>query len=227
MGATAGTLSYKTGDNIAAPTAGLYLMKADLKNLTYSFTLVTGLSYAGLNDDWGLTALTQTSVAGVYSGSATINTVSQWGFQLIISGDWTTYFGGANGALQYKGPNITDDVALGAGTYDLIVNAHDNTYAFLGNEVYIGGLNDVWDFTTVVLTKTSAGVYSGTATITTPSSWGIKIYLQKDNWDRFYGGSFSSLKYTGANITDDQSLANGNYTVTVDFIHNTCSFTAN
>jgi hypothetical protein len=34
------------------------------------------------------------------------------------------------------------------------------------------------------------------------------------------------MKYLGANITDDQSLAAGTYNVTVDFINNTCTFGA-
>ena len=89
--------------------------------------------------------------------------------------------------------------------------------------MYIGGLNDVWDFTSVVLTKFSTGVYTGTAITTTPSTYGMKIYLDQ-SWNRYYGGYFSALSYLGSNITNDQSLAAGTYTVTVDFIHWNCSF---
>ena len=45
-----------------APDPGLYLIQADLKNLTYSHTPITGLSYAGLNDDWNMVAMDETSV---------------------------------------------------------------------------------------------------------------------------------------------------------------------
>ena len=54
---------------------------------------------------------------------------------------------------------------------------------------------------------------------------GLQIYLDQ-SWNRFFGGSFSSLRYLGENITDDQSLAAGTYNVTVDFINNTCVFEA-
>ncbi len=226
MGAAENMLAFKGASNITAPAAGLYLIQADLKNLTYSHTEVTGVSYAGLNDNWDLTALTASGVSGVYTGSVNITAPSPYGCQLILNGDWGTYYGGTDGALKYKGSNITNDAALAAGSYDMIVDLKDYSYAFLGDNVYIGGLNDTWDFTSVVLSKTATGVYTGTATITTASSWGIKIYLYADNWDDYYGGSFDSMVFKGDNITDDQSLAPGNYNVTVDFINNTCSFEA-
>ena len=223
MGSTAGTLAFKGASNITAPTAGLYLVQADLKKLTYSHTAISGLSYAGLNDNWTLAAMTATSVPGVYSSSVTINAVSSWGCKLYLNGGWDYFYGGANGVLDYKGTGIIDDATIGTGSYDLIANIRNNSYVFLGNEVYIGGINDVWDFTSAILSKTSTGVYAGTVTITKPSSWGIKVYIDK-TWNRFYGGSFNSMKYLGTNITDDQSLAVGTYDVTVDFINNKCSF---
>lgn len=224
MGATEGTLAFKSGTNITAPSAGLYLIQADLKNLTYSHTPITSLSYAGLNDNWTMTAMDATAVAGVYSSAVTINAASTWGCKLYLNNGWDNFYGGASGALTFKGNGITDDAVIGAGTYDLIADIRNDAYVFLGNEVYIGGLNDVWDFTSVVLTKSSTGIYTGTATITQTSTYGMKIYLDQ-TWNRYYGGSFSSLSYLGSNITNDQSLAPGTYNVTVDFIHWTCSFT--
>jgi starch-binding outer membrane protein SusE/F len=226
MGSTEGKLSYKTGSNITAPAAGLYLIQADLKNLTYSHTAITSLSYAGLNDNWALTTMNTTSVAGVYSSPVTITAASQWGFKLYMNGNWDYFYGGTNGTLNYKGNGITDDATIGAGSYDLIADIRNTSYNLLGNKVYIGGINDAWDFTSGVLNKTATGIYSGTITITQASSWGIKIYLYKDNWDYFFGGSFSSLKFKGANITDDQSLAAGVYNVTIDFNTKKCTFTA-
>jgi hypothetical protein len=224
-GATDGTLAFKSGTNIPAPGAGLYLIEADLKNLTYSHTAITSLSYAGLNDNWTMAAMDATAVAGVYSSTVTINSVSPWGCKLYLNGSWDYFFGGAEGVLAYKGPGIVDDATIGLGTYDFIADVRNASYVFLGNEVYIGGLNDVWDFTSVVLTKSATGVYTGTATITAASSYGIKIYLDQ-TWNRFFGGSFSHMSYLGANITDDQALAAGTYNVTVDFIHGTCAFAA-
>jgi hypothetical protein len=224
MGSTEGTLKFKSGTNIKAPAAGLYLIQVDLKKLTYTHTAVTSLSYAGLNDDWTLKAMTAASVSGVYTSSVTINGASPWGCKLYMNGGWDYFYGGEKGTLKFKGDGIKDDATIAAGTYDLIANIRTNSYAFLGNQVYIGGLNDKWDFTTVVLNKKSTGVYEGTATIAAPSPWGMKIYLYKDNWDYFFGGSFSSMKFGGANIIDDKSLAAGTYKVTVDFVKNTCSF---
>jgi len=225
MGGSEGILQFKDGSNITAPEPGLYLIQADLKNLTYSHTPVTSLSYAGLNDDWNMAAMDETSVPGVYSSTVTINSVSPWGCKLYLNGGWDYFYGGADGVLDFNGSGIVDDATIGTGTFDLISDIRNNTYVFLGEEVYIGGLNDVWDFTSVVLTKASTGVYTGTATITTASSWGIKIYLDQ-SWNRFFGGSFSEMKYLGDNIVDDQSLAAGTYNVTVDFINNTCTFGA-
>jgi hypothetical protein len=223
MGSTPGTLAFKGASNITAPTAGLYLIQADLKHLTYSHTAITSVSYAGLNDNWTMVPMDATSVAGVYSKSVTISAVSSWGCKLYLSGSWDNFYGGANGVLNFKGNGIVDDATIGVGTYDLISNIRSNSYVFLGNQVYIGGLNDVWDFTSVVLNKTSTGVYKGTAAITKASTYGIKIYIDQ-TWARFFGGSFNSLSYLGTNIINDQSLAVGNYDVTVDFINNKCTF---
>lgn len=225
MGSTAGTLSYKSGSNITAPGIGLYLIQVSLKAKTYTHTAVSSLSQAGLNDNWTLATMDASSVPGVYSSTVTINATSQWGCKLYLNGGWDYFFGGANGILVYKGTGITDDATIGTGTFDLIANIRSNTYVFLGDKIYIGGLNDVWDFTSVILNKTSAGVYKGTASITKTSSWGIKIYIDQ-SWNRYFGGSFSTLKYLGANIIDDQSLAAGNYDVTVDFMNNKCAFVA-
>jgi starch-binding outer membrane protein SusE/F len=225
MGSSAGTLAFKSGTNITAPDPGLYLIQADLKNLTYSHIPITSLSYAGLNDDWNMVAMDETEVPGVYSSTVTINSVSPWGCKLYLNGGWDYFYGGADGVLDFKGTGIIDDATIGTGTFDLISDIRNNSYVFLGNEVYIGGLNDVWDFTSVVLTKSSIGVYTGTATISTPSTWGIKIYLDQ-SWNRFFGGTFGEMKYLGTNITDDQGLAGGTYNVTVDFINNTCTFGA-
>lgn len=224
MGATEGTLEFKSGNDITAPAPGLYLLQADLKNLTYSHTAITSLSYSGLNGDWsGLTAMNETYVSGVYTSNVTISTVSEWGTKLYLNGGWDYLYGGEEGVLTFNGEGITDDATIGTGTYDFIADVRNSSYVFLGNEVYITGLNDVWDFTSVILSKISTGVYSGTAVITTTSSYGITIHIDQ-SWNRYFGGSFSSLSYLGSNITDDQSLATGTYNVTVDFINNTCSF---
>ena len=79
-----------------------------------------------------------TSVPGVYSSSVTINSVSPWGCKLYLNGSWDYFYGGADGVLHLMGPDITDDATIGAGTYDLIADIRNNSYVFLGDEVYIG-----------------------------------------------------------------------------------------
>ncbi len=222
MGSTEGTLEFKGASNIAAPDAGLYLIKADLKNLTYSHTSITSLSYAGLNDDWNMIEMDETAVEGVYSSSVAITAASEWGFKLYLNGGWDDFYGGSEGSLVFGGDGITDDAALDAGTYDLIANLRGNSYVLLGNEIYLGGLNDDWDLSHGILTRSSTGVYTGSVTIDHASEWGFQIHLDQ-SWERFFGGSLDSLSYLGANIEDD-GLAAGTYTVTVDFINNTCTF---
>mgnify|MGYP001314984892 CR=1 FL=1 len=225
MGSAEGTLAFKGSGNIPAPSPGLYLVQADLQNLTYSHTAVTSLSHAGLNDNWTMAPMDATVVPGVYASSVTISSVSPWGCKLYLNGGWDPWYGGADGVLQYNGPGIVDDATIGLGTYDLVANLCDATYAFLGSEVYITGFNDVWNFTSVVLTKSSTGVYTGTAVITSGAPWGIQIHIDQ-SWNRYYGGTLTSMVFKGSNITDVQSLAAGTYNVTVDFLHNTCTFTA-
>jgi hypothetical protein len=222
IGGSEGSLAFKGASDIPAPAPGLYLIKADLKNLTYSHTAVTSLSYAGLNDVWDLVEMGTTSVEGVYSSPVTINGASPWGCKLYLNGGWTNFYGGADGALVFNGDGITDDAEISIGTYDLIADIRSNTYVFLGNEIYLGGLNDDWDLSHGILTKSSTGEYTGTVTIEHASEWGFQIHLDQ-SWNRFFGGSLTSLSYLGGNIEDD-GLAAGTYTVTVDFVHNICTF---
>src|SRR5690606_22534862 len=140
-----------------------------------------------------------------------------------LNNNWDLFFGGDEGTLAYGANGIPDDTHIATGTYDLIANLTQSSYVLLGDEVYITGLNNVWDFSSVVLTKTEAGIYTGTAIISTVSPDGFRIQLD-DSWSRYYGGSFESLTYLGDNLTDDQNLAAGTYNVTLDFITNTCSF---
>ncbi|GAO30234.1 hypothetical protein JCM15548_12493 [Geofilum rubicundum JCM 15548] len=223
MGATEGTLEFKGANNITAPDPGLYLMQADLKNLTYSHTAVSEVHYSGLNDQWDLMPMTETSSVGTFAASVSIEQPSEWGIKIYLNNNWDLFFGGSEGTLAYSAEGITDDASVAAGTYDLIANLTQSSYVFLGNEVYITGLNNVWDYTSVVLTKAETGIYTGTATVSTASPDGFRIQLDQ-SWNRYYGGSFESLDYLGNNLTDDQSLAAGTYNVTINFITNTCSF---
>ncbi len=222
LGDTEGTLAFKGENNIPAPDKGLNLIHANLSELTYSHTLVNTVSYAGFNDNWDFVNMDATSVPGVFTSSVTFTTVYEWGGKIYLNQNWTTLFGGFEGTLYYGGSGITDDASIDLGTYDLVLDVIKQTYAFIGDEVYVTGLNDDWTFGAVTLTKTSTGVYSGSVTITQLASNGIQIQLD-DSWSRYYGGSLGNLSYKGGNI-DVSSLTNGDYDITIDFINNTCSF---
>lgn len=222
--AYAGTLGYKEGDNITAPDPGLYLIQADLKNLTYGLTAVEKVYYTGLNDDWTLVEMTASGTTGVYTSEITITKASEWGFQIFIDDQWTNKFGGANGVLSFNSAtNITDDATLAAGTYTLIVNLVKGTYYIVGANLYVTGLNDVWDFTSAVLPQTTPGEFSGQVTISAATPWGYNFLLYPDNWDIKIGGSEDALLFGGENIVSTWYATMGTYTMNVDLINGTCT----
>jgi len=223
--AYSGTLGFKTGSNIPAPDAGLYLIKADLKNKTYGLTSVKKVYYTGLNDDWALKEMAPTEKIGVYQSEITITKASQWGFQIFIDDQWKNKFGGSKGELKYGGANITDDATLAAGKYTLIVDLVKGTYTIAGNQIYVTGLNDVWDFTSMVFPQTAPGIYSAQVTITAKTSWGYNFLLYPNNWDVKFGGSESALVFGGTNIVADWYATMGTYTMTVDLINRKCTVT--
>jgi len=123
-----GTL-VAAGDNIPAPTAGLYLFDTSITNLTYTLTAVTNVSYSGFNDDWTMVALTaSTDTPTTFTGAVTISGASTNGFKIYLNNSWDYYFGGSNGSFSYKGNGIKDDATLTAGTYILTVDLAKQTY---------------------------------------------------------------------------------------------------
>lgn len=126
-----GTLAYQGENNLPAPDPGLYLIETSLKGLTYNLTNVGSEIYvSGLNDVWDFSVLLATTeTVGTYSGQITINSASEWGFQIHLDDSWDHYFGGSSGKLYYKGSNITDDASLTPGTYTMTVNLIEGTYS--------------------------------------------------------------------------------------------------
>ncbi|HPR32723.1 MAG TPA: DUF5114 domain-containing protein [Prolixibacteraceae bacterium] len=218
-----GTLSFQSGNNVPAPDPGLYLIQADLKNLTYSTTPVEAVYYTGLNDDWTLVAMDETETPGAFTAEITITKASEWGFQIFVDDQWTHKFGGANGVLTYNGANITDDKTLAPGTYTLIVNLAKGTYCIAGEQLYVAGINDVWDFSSMVLPQTAPGIYTGPVTVSANTPWGYYFLLFADNWDIKLGGSEDALIYSGENITSDWYASMGTYTMTVNLMNRTCT----
>lgn len=126
--AASGTLKAG-GDNVPAPEAGLWLTVVSLSEMTYALTSVEGVSYSGLNNDWSLSPLNETSEPGVYSALVTLDTASDWGFKIYLNGSWDYFFGGNGGNLYYLGSGITDDAALAPGNYMLTVDLVKGTYS--------------------------------------------------------------------------------------------------
>lgn len=121
-----------SGSNISAPTAGLYLMDVNVKNLTYAVQEVTSVSVAGFNTagdeggNWALVAMTPSSTAGIYTATITLKGTCSWGAKIYINGSWDYYFGGSDGTLSYKGDGF--EASKGAGTYTLTVNLKTLSY---------------------------------------------------------------------------------------------------
>lgn len=130
--AYSGSLEFKGQTNIAAPTAGLYLIEASLVQLTYNLTAISNQIYvSGLHDIWDFnTPLSATATPGVYEGQITINSASPWGFAIqLVNGDWDRKFGGSDGKLYYRGENIKDDASLAPGKYLMKVDLINETYS--------------------------------------------------------------------------------------------------
>ena len=129
--AHAGTLLFKSADNLPAPEPGLYFMNVSLDALTYSLTPVQTVYYSGFNDNWDLHALTSTDTPGVYTATVDITGETPWGFQIVLDEGWAVTLGGGDGVLLYQGvgsvPNIPFDGE--AGSYLLTVDLVQATYA--------------------------------------------------------------------------------------------------
>jgi hypothetical protein len=166
----------------------------------------------------------QSEIPGVFTAQITISTVSEWGMQIFIDDQWTNKFGGENGKLVFNSAtNITDDQFIPAGTYTLVVNLVNNTYYIVGEQLYVVGLNDVWDFSSAVLNMTEPGIFSGNVSLTGSTPWGYYFLLYPDNWDVKIGGSNDALLFGGENIEADWYATMGTYTVTVDLINEICT----
>lgn len=162
-----------------------------------------------------------------YSGVVNVN--SLWGYDIAIEKDnWADVYKFATGdayagTLEFKGEGGSLPAPT-PGLYFFDVSLKDLTYTLtaVGNEIYLSGLNDTWDFATSLQATATPGVYAGNITITTVSEWGFKIYLLAD-WNPVYGGGNGELYFNGDGITDDATLGAGTYTMTVDLINRTYS----
>jgi len=235
-------LAQQAGEiTVSVPSAGECTLTLDLSNpKEWKCTITAGSDvpveipkylYApgiddGISGSWTfdnfLTLYDEDELA--YAGVINVN--SLWGYSLNIEKDnWGDKYSFAegdaySGALVFQG---NDNIpAPAAGLYLLDVSLKGLTYNLsdVGSEIYVSGLNDVWDFSTVLPATETPGVYSGTITVNGPSPWGFQIHLDS-SWGHYFGGSSGNLYYKGSNITDDASLSTGDHRLTVDLIHGT------
>lgn len=137
--ALSGTLMLATSDgNIPAPTAGLYVMNFSIGNLTYSLTAVNTVTFAGLNNDWSETVMTQSADnPEVFTAEFTKTAETPWGVKVLINNSWSLFFGGGSeeGTLYLStsdsGSGFTGDNNLEIGqTYVLTVDLGKQTYTY-------------------------------------------------------------------------------------------------
>ncbi len=116
------------GISIPQPESGLYLLNFGLKDMKYNIEQINSVSFAGFNDNWNMTEMTETETPGVFSSELTINQVSPYGCKVYLNGNWDLFFGGADGKIIYQSQGIADDQTLGIGTYIFTVDLIKGTY---------------------------------------------------------------------------------------------------
>ncbi|MBB4038045.1 hypothetical protein GGR21_003972 [Dysgonomonas hofstadii] len=240
--------SQAGGITVTVPEAGTYTLVVDLsKPGAWTCTAVSGseepepviqyLYLPGIDDgitggDWNFNHYMKLYNEDELSYAGVFNVNSKWGYSINIEKDnwddkYTMAEGGTAyaGSLEFKGQNNIP--APTAGLYLIETSLVQFTYSLtsIGNQVYVLGLHDVWDFNTPLTATATAGVYEGPITINSASPWGFVIHLVNGDWDRKFGGSDGKLYYRGENIKDDASLAPGTYQLKVDIINETYSIT--
>ncbi|WP_314826722.1 DUF5114 domain-containing protein [Segatella baroniae] len=127
--ATTGTLALDGNDNVPAPAAGLHLITASLKKLSYTTTPVTSVQVAGIGDDWSLIQMQTTDKAGVYRAVVKASAATPWGFKFVVNNNWDTFFGGSDGTTRYLGKNIPLDDSFTGATLTIEVDLCHATYS--------------------------------------------------------------------------------------------------
>ena len=127
--AAAGTLALNGNDNVPAPAAGLHLITASLKKLSYTTTPVTSVQVAGIGDDWSLIQMQTTDKAGVYRAVVKASAATPWGFKFVVNNNWDTFFGGSDGTTRYLGKNIPLDDSFTGATLTIEVDLCHATYS--------------------------------------------------------------------------------------------------
>ncbi len=216
-------------------TINLYL--SDFSNLSYKIaagaeevveTAPEQIYMSGLNDKWGFDfplAVTDED-NWIYNGVFGVNSCP-WGYQFLKEeGNWSDgwCYGGTDGTLKV-GTDANIEFT-NTGVYAWTVDLKNLTYSTTQYEnIYCTGFNDDWALTSMTADASSPSKFTASVTISKASSWGFQIVL--GDWTIALGGEDGKLdSWKKRNITDDQSLEAGDYTLTVDFATMTYNLTA-
>lgn len=191
----------------------------------YVIGIDDGITGGGWNFDNELYLYNEDNLA--YAGVLNVN--SLWGYQIGIEKDnWGDVYTQADGdayagTLEFKGSNNLAAPTPGVYLFDVSLKNLTYTLTGVGDQVYVNGLDDKWEFNQTLAATSVPGVYSGSITVNGASSYGFKIYLVQDNWNILFGGGDGKLTYGGNDIPDSNSWSTGTYTITVDLINRTYS----
>ncbi len=198
------------GHNIAVPSAGYYLIKANQTTMTYTLTKTTW----GIMGDYNGWA-SQTDL--VYNPtplnfSLALHLTAGGGYKFRGTSDWSLNFGNTAGdgkTLDYgAGSNIsvnaTADYAI---TLDL---SHPNVYTYSTNRWSLIGDFNSWGADADMTWDATNHVFTATVTAAASGSWKFRA---NHDWPINFGGALNALAQDGSNLSFASS---GSYTVTLD-----------
>jgi starch-binding outer membrane protein SusE/F len=207
----AGFLST-TGGDLSVPSAGYYLFKINMDDLSYTQTKtdwgVVGDATAG---GWGGPDQNMTYSTHFKKWFATIPlTAAEMKFR--ANDAWDLNYGddGANGSLEEGGSNIA---VSAAGTYSAIVTlSKPGDYSYMLTQwSIIGSAGAGWGTDTDMTPNAN-----NTWTLTTDLVVGEFKFRANHDWGTNLGGPSDNLSWGGANVSVGTP---GNYTITLDLIN--------
>ncbi len=186
----------------------------------------------GISGGWNFNnyiSLTNNDDEQFYTGVLNVN--SLWGYNFSpIKDDWDTKYTSAGGdayggTLELAGATNIPAPTAGLYLYQVSTSAMTYNLTALGNEIYVQGIDDKWEWNTELVQTATPGVYEGVVSFTGNLPWGMKIMLVKDNWDLAYGCSNGKLNFGANGVTNDPNLR-GDYVITVNLIEGIYSINA-
>lgn len=163
--------------------------------------------------------------SNLYGGACYVS--SLWGYRIYPAQEWEPAYTMEDGGSAEAGTLVlADDVHTGnitapdEGLYLFDVSMSGLTYSTTAiNSVQYAGINKLdgedWNLVPMIADNNNVGVFTAEVEITQASAWGFSIYINED-WNLKFGGSDGILYLYGNNITDDQTLSPGTYSLTVD-----------